>query len=151
MMPHPITEHFSLEELAHSEAALRRGLDNTIPAELMANVRRVAQALELVRAHFGKPIHVTSCYRSPSVNLAVGGSLTSAHRFALAADFEIPGVPNIEVCRALPQIISDFDQIIYEFGPTGWVHVGLGDHPRRQLLSAVKKNGKTIYLPGLVA
>jgi len=145
-----ITEHFSLSEMERSETATRHGIENHIPDELMPNVRRVADALETIRAHYGAPIHVTSCYRSPEVNKAVGGSQTSAHRFASAADFEVQGVPNIEVCRAIPQLIPDFDQVIYEFGPSGWVHLGFAKEPRRQQLSAVKRDGKTKYLPGIV-
>lgn len=149
-----LTEHFSVEEMSHSETASRKGLDNTPPPELVANMLRVAEALEKVRAHFDRPVRVTSCYRSPAVNKAVGGSPTSAHRFALAADFEVDGVANIEVCRAIPVILVDFDQVIYEFGPTGWVHLGLsgaGRPTRRQSLTAVKRGGKTVYLPGIVA
>lgn len=147
-----ITEHFSIEEMTRSEAAQRKGLDNTPPPPIIENIRRVAEALEKVRAHYGRPIHVTSCYRSPSVNLAVGGSLTSAHRFGLAADFEVDGVDNIEVCRDIPAILIDFDQVIYEFGPSGWVHLGLASEEkstRRQSLTAVKDGKKTVYKPGI--
>lgn len=145
-----LTEHFTVEEMTRSATATRLGLDNTCPEELRGNMLKVAQALEKIREHYGAPIHVTSCYRSPSVNKAVGGSPTSAHRFAFAADFEVSGVPNIEVCRAIPNIIPDFDQIIYEFGPSGWVHLGFSSNPRHQHLSAIKRSGKTVYLPGII-
>jgi hypothetical protein len=145
-----LTEHFTLAEMCKSETATRLGINNNIPEELKGNVLRVAEALEKVRAHYGAPVHVTSCYRSPELNKAVGGSLTSAHRFALAADFEVSGVENIEVCKVLPDIIKDYDQIIYEFGPSGWVHLGFAKVPRYQKLSAIKRDGKTIYLPGFV-
>lgn len=145
-----LSEHFTLEELSYSATAVRKGLDNTPPESIIANMTLVAEALEKVRAHFGQPIHITSCYRSPSVNVAVGGSMTSAHRFGLAADFEVNGVPNIEVCRAIPGILPDFDQVIYEFGPTGWVHLGLShDKGRAEELTAVKQGKKTVYKPGI--
>lgn len=146
-----ITEHITLEELTRSATAIRRGLDNTPPESLLPNMKRVAEALEVVRTHFGKPIKVTSCYRSPQVNIAVGGSMTSAHRYALAADFEVDGIANIDVCRAIPSILPEFDQIIYEFGPTGWVHLGLSGSGsgRGEQLSAVKQGKKTVYLPGI--
>ena len=146
-----LTEHFTVEEMTHSEAATRRGLDNTCPDDLKANMQRVADALEVIRAHYNAPIYVTSCYRSPKVNKAVGGSPTSAHRFASAADFEVSGAQNIDVCRKVAELLPDFDQIIYEFGPSGWVHLGFTNKtPRKQLLSAVKRDGKTVYLPGIV-
>jgi hypothetical protein len=151
-MTHPITEHFSLEEMTRSATALRLGLDNTLPAQFYRNAEMVAEALERVRAYFGgKPIRVTSCFRSRTVNAAVGGSLTSAHMAAMAADFEVIGVPHIEVCRAMPEIVPEFDQCIYEFGPTGWVHLGLSHStPRKQLLTAVRVHSKTVYKPGIV-
>jgi len=151
-MSHPVTEHFTIEELTRSATALRLGLDNTMPAQLYRNAEKVAEALERIRAYFGeRPIRVTSCFRSRTVNAAVGGSLTSAHCAAMAADFEVIGVPNNVVCRAIPEIIPEFDQCIYEFGPTGWVHLGLVHAtPRKQLLTAVRIHGKTVYKPGII-
>jgi len=150
-MPHLITEHFTLEELTRSATALRLGLDNTLPTQHFRNVELVASALEKIRAHFDRPIRVTSCFRSKSVNKAVGGSPTSAHCAAMAVDFEVVGVPNIAVCLAVPGLIPEFDQVIYEFGPTGWVHLGLAHKaPRHQELTAVKVGGKTVYKPGIL-
>ena len=145
-----LTEHFTLEEMTHSETASRLGLDNSLPEELRPNALKVAEALEIIRAHFDSAVHVTSCYRAVAVNKAVGGSATSAHCFALAADHEVSGVSNIVVCRWIAENIPDFDQVIYEFGPSGWVHVGFTNgKPRKQQLTAVKRDGKTVYLPGL--
>lgn len=151
-MPHPITENFTLEELTCSATSHRLGLDNTLPAQFLRNAELVANALERVRASFGgKPVRITSCYRSKAVNAAVGGSPTSAHMAAMAADFEVSGVLNIDVCRSIPEIIPEFDQVIYEFGPTGWVHLGLTHElPRHQLLTAVKLGGTTVYKTGIL-
>lgn len=144
-----LTEHFTSEEMERSSTAIRNGLDNTCPPDLMPNMLLVASALEVVREHFGKPIHVTSCYRSPEVNKAVGGSPTSAHRFAMAADFEVAGVSNVEVCRWCIENVPDVDQVIYEFGELGWVHMGFTHkEPRHEALSANKVNGKTVYTKG---
>jgi hypothetical protein len=147
-----ITKHFSYREMTRSATGQRLGLKNDPPPELMPNILKVCERLEKVREHFGKPVTVLSCYRAPAVNAAVGGSKTSAHRFGLAADFEVEGVANIDVARWCAEHINDFDQIIYEFGPSGWVHMGFTDtkEPRKQLLSAVKDGGKTVYKPGLV-
>lgn len=147
-----LTEHFTKPEMERSSTAIRLGLDNTCPPALMPNMVAVAAHLETVRAHFNAPIHVTSCYRSPDVNAAVGGSKTSAHRYAHAADFEVSGVANIDVCRWVAENIPDFDQIIYEFGPTGWCHIGFTNGtPRKQLLSATKCKNRTVYTAGLIA
>lgn len=144
-----MTEHFTLEELSRSETATRKGIDNSIPYEYLPNAKRVAETLEIIRAHFG-PVRVTSCYRGVELNRIIGGSPTSAHCRAMAADFEVPSYANIDVARWCADNLKNYDQIIYEFGPSGWVHIGLADKPRRQLLTAVKRAGKTVYLPGIV-
>lgn len=147
-----LTEHFTLAELTRSNTALRLGLDNTPPTWIVANLRLMAHALELVRFHYGVPIKVYSGYRSAEVNQACGGSQRSRHKVGLAADFTVPGIPVIEVCRWIAANLTGWDQVIYEFGPGGWVHFGLGDDRRpvrHQTLSAVKQGGKTVYLPGI--
>ena len=143
-----LTEHFTIEEMQTSNTATRMGLDNTCPPELHQNMLHVAEQLEIVRAHYRKPLRVLSCYRAPEVNTAVGGSKTSAHRFAMAADFIIPGVPVVEVARWCAENLIDFDQVICEFG--AWVHLGFTRKtPRRQELTATKQGGKTVYTTGL--
>lgn len=143
-----MTWNFTVSELQFSATAARLGLDNTCPQKLLPNMKLIADRLELVRAHFGKPVRVLSCYRSPAVNSAVGGSKTSDHLEALAADFIIPGVPVLEVARWCAENIDDFDQVISEFG--AWVHMGFTTRePRRQTLTATKVDGKTVYRTGL--
>ena len=147
-----LTEHFTTEEMERSSTGIRLGIDNTCPAELMNNMTDVAEQLEIIRAHYNAPVHVTSCYRSPALNKAVGGSKTSAHSSAHAADCTVEGVEVLDLCVWCSENIPDFDQIIYEFGPTGWMHIGFtSGTPRRQLLTATKEGKKTIYKPGLIA
>jgi len=146
-----LTEHFSTEEFERSSTAIRMGLSNEIPPELMSNAKLMAATLETIRTRFGRPVRVTSCYRSPEVNQAVGGSPTSSHRFALAADFTVDDFSNNRVCEILQTMLTNFDQIIYEFGETGWVHLGLAKTaPRGEVLSAVKEGGKTVYKKEIV-
>lgn len=146
-----ITKHFTLEEMIFSATAKRLGLKNDLPDEFKDNVGIVATRLELVRQFFNKPIHITSCYRSPAVNAAVGGSPTSAHRYAMAVDFEVQDTPNIKVCQWCADNINDYDQIIYEFGPTGWCHMGFTHgKPRKELLTAIKEGSRTVYHKGLI-
>ena len=143
-----MSRHFPLSEMQFSATATRLGLDNTCPQNLMANMVRVEEHLEEIRAHFGnKPVKVLSCYRSPAVNIAVVGSKNSAHIAALAVDFTIPGVPLIDIANWCGKSIEDADQVILEFD--SWIHLGftLGE-PRKQLLTAIKDNGKTIYVLG---
>lgn len=147
-----LTDHFTLNEFLISQTAARLGIDNSPSPEHEANIVKVAEHLEIVRAQFG-PVVVSSGYRSPALNAAVpGSSKTSAHCFGLAADFHVPGVANIEICKWVLHNMPDFDQIIYEFGPApgGWVHLGLSNGiPRKMPLTAKRGDGKTAYLPGI--
>jgi zinc D-Ala-D-Ala carboxypeptidase len=129
-----LSPHFTLTELTSSQAAARMGLDNTPPAEMVAALRRTAQLLEQVRTLLGKPVLVSSGYRSPQVNRAIGGAANSAHMLGCAADFSCPsfGSP-IEICRAVADSDISFDQLIHEF--RAWVHIAWAPSPRRQLLT----------------
>jgi len=144
-----ISEHFTLEELSFSEAAARLGLDNTPGASVVANLGLVAGLMERIRTLLGNsPIVVYSGYRSPEVNQAVGGAVTSAHCHGLACDFVCPasGTP-AEVALTILKSDVDFDQLIFEYG---WVHVGLaqsGALPRREALT--KRSAWMGYEPGI--
>ena len=153
-----ITEHFSLKELTRSETARRLGLQNVPPAAEMANIQYTAEQLEKIRAYIGRGIIITSCFRSERVNKAVGGSPTSAHRFGLAADCDAIGLTSLAFAKEIIKMRDEgkitFDQLILEFperGDGAWVHVGFRRNSpmRNQIMTATKKNGKTVYLPGL--
>lgn len=157
--PNPkLSPNFYLSEFTHSEAASRRGLSNAPSALALANLVRLAGALEWVRALLGGvPIAISSGYRNATVNVLVGGSLNSAHLTGLAADFCAPGFGTpLEVARAIEASSIEFDQLICE---GTWVHLGLvrvakglpAPVARQQVLTAVFSRGaKTTYLPGLV-
>lgn len=153
-----ITEHFSLKELTRSETARRLGLQNTPSSAEMANIQYTAEQLEKIRAYVGRGIVVTSCFRSERVNKAVGGSPTSAHRFGLAADCDAIGLTSLAFAKEIIKMRDEgkimFDQLILEFperGDGAWVHVGFrrNNPMRNQIMTATKKGGKTVYLPGL--
>mgnify|MGYP001568509196 CR=1 FL=1 len=150
-MNNKLTENFTWDEVTFSETAIRLGLDNHVPDELLPNVQRMANFMEQLRfAIGGRPINITSWYRSPEVNAAIGGSKTSAHMKGLACDFKCPYLGNpLAVARFVAESNLDFDQVIHEFGR--WVHVGLAEGNRRQLLTAYRgSEGQTIYLNHLV-
>jgi hypothetical protein len=153
-----ITEHFSLKELTRSETARRLGLQNVPSAAEMANIQYTAEQLEKIRAYVGRGIVVTSCFRSERVNKAVGGSPTSAHRFGLAADCDAIGLTSLVFAKEIIKMRDEgkikFDQLILEFperGDGAWVHVGFRRNSpmRNQIMTATKKGGRTVYLPGL--
>jgi zinc D-Ala-D-Ala carboxypeptidase len=145
-----LTEHFSLEELTRSAAALRRGLDNTPDERIVTALRGLClNVLEPVRSRFG-PVHVTSGYRSPAVNRVIGGARTSQHLFGEAADFVVPGERNLSVCQWIMRNCR-YDQLIYEFGEAGWVHCSWRPGVRRaEELTARRIGGRVVYLKGIV-
>lgn len=150
-----LSPHFTLGELTFSQAAERSSLDNTPTPPILRNLERLAQALEHVRASLGgAPIHISSGYRSPAVNRAVGGSQNSAHLRGLAADFQAPTFGDPRAVALHLQADRDvlFDQLIFE---GSWVHIGLarqGETPRREVLTAVFLRGcPTQYRIGIVS
>jgi zinc D-Ala-D-Ala carboxypeptidase len=152
-----LTENFSLHELTKSETAARRGLDNTPGAAEIANLKVLAEkVLQPVREHYKKGVHVNSGFRHPEVNAAVGGSRTSDHTKGQAADIEIPGVANADLAKYIKDNLK-FTQLILEFytpgiPDSGWVHVSYNpDNLKCQVMTAYKKNGKTVYEPGIIA
>jgi zinc D-Ala-D-Ala carboxypeptidase len=152
-----LTKNFTLAEMTKSETALRHGLDNTPGEQEIAALKLLAEkVLQPVRDHFGKGVKVNSGYRSPEVNQKVGGSRTSDHCRGQASDIEIPGVPNAELAAWIRDNL-EFRQLILEFytpgiPDSGWVHVSyVAEDNKKQVLTATKQNGKTVYLEGLVA
>lgn len=145
-----LSPHFSVAEFTRSQTALRKGIDNDPPIDLLPNMRRLASVLESVRTLLGNPIQITSGYRSPALNLAVGGSRTSAHCQGRAADFVCPGYGDpLDICQAIIGAGIGFDQLIYE---GDWVHLGIAPagHPeRRQVLTARFLGGHARYTLGL--
>jgi uncharacterized protein YcbK (DUF882 family) len=109
-----------------------------------------AECFEPARTACG-PLRITSFYRSPALNRAIGGSPTSDHVNGRAIDMEGMKVSNADLflwCRHH----LDFDQLIWEFGDDAnpaWVHVGYRSKPtnRHQTIRAVRTATGTEYLP----
>ena len=152
-----LSPNFSLNELTKSETALRKGLDNEPTQDVIAALQTLAvNVLQPVRDHYAKGVKVNSGYRSPEVNASVGGSKTSDHCKGQAADIEIVGVANADLARYIRDELQ-FTQLILEFytqgiPDSGWVHVSYdSNNLKRQVMTAVRQNGRTVYLQGLVA
>jgi len=155
-----LSKHFQLSEFTKSQTASRRGIRNVPTGAQVSALKLLCEkVLEPVREHYGKPVIISSGYRSPALNRAIGGSLTSQHSKGEAADFEIPGVSNAEVCRWMEKNLN-YDQLILEFYTpglpnSGWVHVSYSaNRMRNQELTArrVRKWGRmrTEYVAGIV-
>ena len=144
-----LSRYFTLAELTASETAARQGLDNTPANLVVANLQRLCETLlEPIRRELARPIHVSSGYRSPQVNLAVGGAPASAHVDGRAADFLVPGMALAGAYDAIARADLPIDQLIAEYG--AWIHVAIarvGTEPRRQLLMKLTGRGYETYDP----
>jgi hypothetical protein len=141
-----LSPHFSLAQLIRSETAERRGIDNQPSAEILGNLRLLAAGLEAVQCLLGAPLQISSGYRCPELNQAVGGASTSQHMQGLAADFVCPVYgPPLAIAQALRDSHIRFDQCILEWGE--WVHLSFNNAPRCRVLSIY--DNQAGYLDGL--
>ena len=141
-----LSKSFTLAELCVTSARL----DNTPGPKQIESLRTLAtDILQPLRDAVGVPVNVTSAYRAPEVNKAVGGAKTSQHVLGEAADIVVAGMSPREVCETIISLSLPFDQLIQEFGR--WTHVSRGPRNRRQVLTATRSTaGKVSYLVGLV-
>ena len=149
-----LSEHLDLSEVTRSESAKRNGISNMPTEAHIANFKLLAEKIfEPIRTHFRCPIIISSGYRSKELNAAIGGSLTSQHCQGEAIDIDMDGTANGVTNRMVFDYIKDnlnFDQLIYEFGDANnpdWVHVSYEStgNQRKQILKAIRVNGKTSY------
>ena len=88
---------------------------------------RLVQVLQSIRDHFGKPVIITSAYRTAAHNKAVGGAKYSQHCYGRAADIRVPGVPVETLAAYAETLLPDTGGIgrypVRSGRPTGWVHV----------------------------
>ena len=138
-----LSEHFSLEELTHTD---HREFDNTPNDVELENLKRMAELLEEVRSLLGKPLLINSCFRSELVNNSVGSKSSSQHRVGCATDFRVNGMTPDEVVKAIIASDLNFDQIIREFDR--WTHISIPNSihnlPRKQAL-IIDKKGTRLY------
>ena len=147
-----ISKHLELAELTRSESAKRVGISNMPTPEHVANLKKLADnVFEKIREHFGRPILISSGYRSIDLNKIIKGAQSSQHSTGEAIDIDMDGtdVTNKEIFEFIKFNVS-FDQLIWEFGTDknpDWVHVSYesSGKQRKQILKAKKVNGKTIY------
>lgn len=141
-------KYFTIRELTKSPTATRKGIDNTPSDSGRAwLVRLTENILDPLREAYGKPIIVTSGYRCPELNKAVGGATGSQHMLGQAADIrtkEDTPEENKKLFDLIVKLKLPFDQLINEYN-YDWVHVSFGPQNRRKQLDAVKQGKKTVY------
>jgi hypothetical protein len=139
-----LSEHFTLEELTHTD---HREYDNVPNDAETENLIRLAKFLEQVKTVLGgKPIMVNSAFRCKQVNDAVGSKDSSQHRTGCAADIRVPGLTPNEVVQQIIASGIEFDQVIREFDR--WTHISVPNHAddkaRKQAL-IIDKTGTRVY------
>jgi hypothetical protein len=136
-------KEFTLEEMTVSQTAARHDIDNVPKGKVLDNLASTAHHMVAVRKLLGgKPIIVSSGYRSPDLNAKVGGSNTSAHTLGWAVDFICPGFGKpLEIAETIAESDIEFDQLIHEFN--SWVHISFDPRKRGQLLTINKSGTKT--------
>jgi len=146
-----LSANFTLSELTKSQTAVRKNIKNEPSTAHVENLIHLAETvLQPIRDHFGKPVVISSGYRSPELCEAIGSSSKSQHARGEAADFEIMGVDNMQLAMWINKN-TNFDQLILEFYEpgdpnSGWVHCSaVREGSRAQVLKASKVEGRTKY------
>lgn len=135
-------KYFSLAEFLNSATAKRLNIDNTPTFEIVDNLNRLADYLDNIREKLGKPILVSSGYRCPVLNKAVGGVTNSQHQKGLAADLVCADMAKLE---SVLRETGGFDQLIKEHrkgSKSFWFHVSVCVHngkPRNQIIMNLEK------------
>ena len=149
-----LSKHLTLKEFIKSNTATRLAIANTPTPEHLENARLLAEnVFEPLRIWAGVPIGVSSGYRSKELNAAVKGSSSSDHCSGKAIDIDADifgEITNSEIFHFIKDNL-EFSQLIAEFpdfGEPSWCHVSYDkSNLKKQILIAVKRNNKTVYLP----
>lgn len=131
-------KYFTIAELVKSDTANKKKINNTPTKQIESNLNQlVDNILDPLREAYGEPIIVSSGYRCPELNKAVGGAASSQHTLGQAADIHTKSNTK-EDNKKLFDLIKDlklpYDQLINEYGYK-WVHVSYSPRNRRQILN----------------
>lgn len=146
-------KYFTLDELTASNTARRKGIDNTPTEKIVENLQAlVDNVLDPLRLEWGRPVIVTSGYRCPKLNKAVGGASNSAHLYGQAADIRTVSDHrdgNMKLLKCLIDAKLPFDKLIAEYvdskGRPDWIHVSFSPLKRGIMLTC--RNGR--YTKGI--
>ena len=141
-----LTQNFTLAEMIASDRAKANNIPNEPNGEQIEALTLLClKTLEPVRELVGKPIIITSGYRSPVLNKLVRGSKTSQHLKGEAADIKVEGLTTQQLFETIVNSGVRFDQIIQEFN--AWVHISFSkSKERRSMIYALRdKNGRVYY------
>ena len=145
-----LSKNFTLPEIIHSNTAKRLGINNAPNKEHLKNMQvLVRDLIQPMRDVLG-PIRISSGYRNPELNRAIGGSSKSQHCKGEALDLQYWSkgeMCNKEIYDWVIKSGIEFDQMINEFDYS-WIHISLKSNAknRKQILEAYKdSDGDTAY------
>ena len=139
-----LSPSFTLEEMVLSDTATRLGLQNKPSQLAFENLMALcSNVLEPAHTELGA-LRILSGYRSPELNAAVGGARDSQHTLGQAADILPLDVTRVSAFAWFRRA-GQFDQLIREFPPEGWIHVSWAQPARHVVLLAERVDGTTRY------
>jgi len=149
-----LSKNLTLVEATKSQTAVRLGIDNQPNKEQLSKMIVTASKIfQRIRDYFGRPIGVSSFFRCPELNKAIGGSATSSHCNGEAIDIDADmfgGLTNTQIFNYIKDKL-EFDQLIAEFkqgSEPAWIHASYREgNNRKQILIAMIVGGKTVYKP----
>ena len=155
-----ISKYLTYQECVKSETAIRRGIDNTPnEAQRLAMIHVALTIFDYIREKVNGPLFASSFFRSPALNIMIGGAKKSQHCNGEAIDIDADkfGHGTNKMIFYLIRHECEFDQLIWEFGTDDnpdWVHVSAVDEKvagrknRKEVLRAIRtESGETKYLP----
>ena len=136
-----LTQHFTLEELSHSDYADAHGIKNYPGQQAQKNLMMLCVLiLEPLRIAIGQPVRINSAYRCKAVNTGVGGVSTSHHLLGLAADIHFDSETQLNAMLRALHNNKHLDLALIERSKSSrWLHVQLPltNHIPRHKISSV--------------
>lgn len=124
-----MSKFFSLKELIASTEAYKRKIDNTPGEEEKEHLEELMEFMDGIRSAWGSAIIVTSGYRCPELNEAIGGAKKSAHQTGYAVDCVPANNRKKEFFEFCKEYLKsrDFDELLFEKNSKGaiWCHIAL--------------------------
>ncbi len=95
-----LTDNFTINEFECHDGT-------GVPWNLVENVQKLANNLQVLRDTIDKPIYVVSGYRNPTYNKRIGGAKRSYHMKAMAADIRVNGMSPKAIKAAIEILITE--------------------------------------------
>lgn len=137
-----LTKNFNLNEFVRTNT----GLDNNPTAAALENITKLSKILQQIRDEYGKPIHITSGYRSPAVNKKVGGVFNSDHIYGAAVDIVCDRNDILWeiICHQTSTKQYELRQILWEYGnhlSPAWIHISINNTHNKHKSNEIKYIG----------